>query len=65
MAKHKINVTLTGSFEIDDNSLSDYQAETVAQALANQYRWLEDDGDVISFVADTIENPVLIMEIAK
>jgi hypothetical protein len=65
MAKHKVIVTLTGHFYIDDESLVDYDAKTIAQALVNQLNWLEDEGDYISFFADTIQEPILQFELDK
>lgn len=64
MAIHEIEVTLTGKFFIDDDELeSSYDAETPEEAIANQYNWLEDSGDMMQFVADTIEEPKLKMRV--
>ena len=63
MAKHKVKATLTGYFEIDDSELSTYEATNIHEAMANQLEWIEDEGDMISFVADTIQNPVLTLDV--
>jgi len=65
MAKHKVNVTLKGHFYIDDTDLAAYEAKTVTEAMVNQLAWLEDGHDMVSFVADTIEEPILQFEIDK
>jgi hypothetical protein len=63
MATHEVQVTLTGTFTIDDNRLSDYQATTVEDALKNQMSWLVDEGEIVQFVADTIENSKLTFKV--
>lgn len=60
---HKIEVTLTGSFIIKDKDLPAYEAKDVHEAISHQLEWLEDAGDVISFVADTIEKPKLTLKV--
>ncbi len=63
MATHEVQITLTGTFTIDDNRLSDYQATTIEDALKNQMSWLVDEGEVVQFVADTIENSKLTLKV--
>lgn len=63
MAKHKVMVTLTGHFEIDDKDLSAYDARNVHEAVGNQLDWLEDNGDIMEFVSGTIQDAVLVLDV--
>lgn len=64
MAKHEVQITLTGVFYIDDSELySAYEAKDINEAVRNQLEWIEDSGEIIGFVADTIRDPHLTFKV--
>jgi len=51
---HKVKVVQEGYFFIDDEKLSEYEAETVEQALENQLNWYNagEAGSIDEIVSD-------------